>query len=254
MIDFVDVVLFVLYVFGLFVVWRRRGRSADVEELERMVAALRLERDQLVEEAERERALLVDALVEARAEVNRLRDELRSFRRSLSSSVVGEQRLLVVLSPDAGMSVDLAALRGVRQSTGLSFKRLVGVSREVLARHLDRARFHGHPWRLVHMGVHSGPDGVVLGDGVVSGAWLSEHMQGVEVLLLAGCSSDVIGDWLSVVPFVVTLSEDIPQDDAARLTAAFWSGIGSGLSPSDALLSALSRVPPSVAEYVERHW
>ena len=73
-------------------------------------------------------------------------------------------------------------------------------------------------------------------------------------MLLAGCQGDRVGDWLGVVPYVVTLAEDITHADAALLTQHFWMGIGRGLSADAALDAALAHCAPVVSEYVIRHW
>ena len=71
---------------------------------------------------------------------------------------------------------------------------------------------------------------------------------------LASCRGDSIGDWLGVVPHVITLSEDITHEDAAVLTQHFWHNIGLNLDPGAALDEALTHCPPAVSEYVVRHW
>ncbi|MFM7582117.1 MAG: hypothetical protein ACKO9F_05240, partial [Caldilinea sp.] len=71
---------------------------------------------------------------------------------------------------------------------------------------------------------HAGHKGVQLADG----KWLSERLLGVQVLLLAGCQGDRIGDWLGVVPFVITIDAAIGHDDAAVLCEHFWIGIRPG--------------------------
>ena len=63
-----------------------------------------------------------------------------------------------------------------------------------------------------------------------------------------------MGDWLGVVPHVITLSEDISHGDAATLTEQFWLHIAKGRTPADALALALERCAPAVSEYVVRHW
>ena len=40
----------------------------------------------------------------------------------------------------------------------------------------------------------------------------------VIIMLLASCRGDGVGDWLGVVPHVITLSEEISHEDAAVLT------------------------------------
>ena len=90
--------------------------------------------------------------------------------------------------------------------------------------------------------------------GGVDGDWRSERLLGVQVLLLAGCQSDRMGDWLGVVPCVVTLDEAIGHDDAAVLCEHFWTGIGQGVTPAKALDQALAACAPVVGEFVVRHW
>ena len=92
------------------------------------------------------------------------------------------------------------------------------------------------------------------GDGVADGNWLSERLGGVRVMMLAGCEGEDVGDWLSVVPHVITLREEITDADAAALTRHFWHNIGLGQEPGEALDHALALCPPAVGEYVVRHW
>lgn len=108
----------------------------------------------------------------------------------------------------------------------------------------------GHPIEYLHIAAHASAAGLELADGLVDGNWLSERLEGVRVLLLASCESDGIGDWLGVVPCVITLSEDIPNEDAAALAQHFWHGIGLGKEPGEALDEALAYCPPAVEEYV----
>lgn len=149
---------------------------------------------------------------------------------------------------------DLAALRQVRAQTGLDFQRIAPCSKGQFDDYFRRERSLKHPVTLLHISAHAGQAGVMLADGLVDGTWLSERLDGVEVLLLAGCNSDVVGDWLGVVPHVITLREEISGQDAATLTLHFWTGIGHGLNPDTALTMALDRCPPVVREFVVRHW
>ena len=162
--------------------------------------------------------------------------------------------LLVVVGADPQLRVDLAALRKVKQQTGLNFHRLTEATAEALDSYMRRERKSGRPVRLMHMAVHASADGVALADRTVDGNWLSERLLGVQVLVLAGCKGDGVGDWLGVVPHVITLSEDISHGDAATLTEQFWLHVAKGRTPSDALTLALERCAPAVSEYVVKHW
>ena len=142
----------------------------------------------------------------------------------------------------------------MRAATGLCFTRLLNVTRRNFSSALTRERGLGHPIQYIHMALHTSPAGLEFADGPVDGNWLSQHLGGVQILLLASCASADIGDWLGVVPYVISLSEDIPNDDAAALTQHFWHAIGLGQQPDAALDTALAHCPPAVAEYVVRHW
>lgn len=162
--------------------------------------------------------------------------------------------LLVVVGDDPQLRVDLAALRKVKRATGLTFHRLSDATSAAFDNYMRRERSKGHGVTLLHMAVHSSAAGVVFSDQVVDGNWLSERLMGVEVMLLAGCRGDSVGDWLGVVPHVVTLDDAISHQDAGTLTEHFWMNIARGVKPDLALELALQRCAPAVSEYVVRHW
>jgi hypothetical protein len=163
-------------------------------------------------------------------------------------------RLFLCVGPDPALALDLSVLRRVRAATGMQFLRLVDLTRRKFADTLRRERGFGRPFKLLHMAVHASAEGVQFADGFVDGSWLSERLDGVQVLLLATCNSESIGDWLGVVPYVVTFSEALGNEDAAVLTEHFWHSIALDKDPGEALDEALKHCPPAVAEYVVRHW
>jgi hypothetical protein len=171
-----------------------------------------------------------------------------------AASRAATRTLLVCVGSDQVLALDLAVLRRVRAAAGLQFSRLLDPSRRKFADALRRERSFGRPVELLHMAVHASPDGVKFADGLVDGDWLSERLDGVQVLLLAGCESDGIGDWLGVVPYVVTFGEALGNEDAAVLAQHFWQNIALDKEPGEALDEALRHCPPAVAEYVVRHW
>lgn len=164
------------------------------------------------------------------------------------------RKLFVCAGADSAFMIDLAMLRGVRAATGLQFQRLLDATRPKFEAYLRRERSLGRPVELLHLALHASAAGVQFTDGLADGNWLSERLGGVRVMLLAGCESEGVGDWLGVVPHVITLSEEIGSEDAAALTQHFWHNIGLGMEPGAALDAALAHCPPVVAEYVVRHW
>ena len=231
-----------------------------------MLAAQRLEYDKLeYMRGEKEEGVELQITADDLRAAQRALEERALEERALEERAIarGPQlpQLLVCIGPDARQQLDLAALRAVRTATGLPFCRLIDTTQRKFAESLRRERGLGHPIELLHLALPMGPQGVHFTDGWVDGAWLSERLQGVQVLLLiAGEGSandalgDELGDWLGVVPHVICVSEEIGAEDAAVLTQHFWQGIGSGLEPGAALDAALQYCPPAVGELVVRHW
>ncbi len=162
--------------------------------------------------------------------------------------------LFVCIGPDDSLRIDLAALRAAGAATPLKVHRILDATRSKFADTLRRERGLGHPVELLHMALHAGPEGIVFVDGPAGGDWLSERLAGVRVLLLASCQGERIGDWLGVVPHVISLSEAISHEDAALLAQHFWHGVALGRGVDAALDQALTHCPPAVGEYVVRHW
>jgi hypothetical protein len=193
----------------------------------------------------------------ATAEAKELREEMREVKDDipLRAGDAHRRRLLIaaVGTKDSGLELDIASLRAVKMETGLEFERILEATPEKLKNSLDRAR-RTQSQTYVHMSVHSDKSGYLLGEQVVDANWLSSVMDGVIVLLVAGCESTWVGEFLGVVPYVVSMSEEVTSQDAAKFTRAFWTEIGKGLGPSLSLKRALQRAPSSMGEYVISHW
>lgn len=202
-------------------------------------------------------ATLQRLLYEKQAEIDRLNERLRIVEAETPRAEVlpGAARrvLLVAVGDDAMLQVDMAALRKVQAQTDLRLTRLLPVRKDALERTLERHRKQGTPIKLLHLAVHSGPEGLQFEDGIADGMWLSQHLAGVEVALLAGCQGDVVADLLGVVPAVVSMREPVENRDAMIWSEVFWMAIGQGRTPSEAFETALRRGPPVVSEFVELH-
>lgn len=166
----------------------------------------------------------------------------------------GSIPLLVIVGSDEDLELDLASLRAVQTNTGMGFRRITDATMEKVLQRLNRARMNGRPYDKIHMSVHSGPEGIYLGKEVVTGTELSEALKGVNVLLLSGCEGGSIGDVLGVIPYVITISEEVSHTDAALFARAFWTQIGKNRRPDDALRIALRLAPSGMDEFVEGHW
>jgi hypothetical protein len=237
--------------------WRRaHGSSGDaLELLLARIAAYDKRIDSLESEIKKLKAERDELKRQAR-EYADLRKELEDYM-PLNDGLKEVQPvspLLVAIGSDAMLKLDLASLRAVETDTGMEFRRIENASFAELKRRLDRARGLGTPYDKLHLAVHSGPQGIVLGGELVDSIELSEILRGVRVMVIAGCQSSQIGEFLGVVPYVVSMNEDVDNKDAALFARAFWTQIGKKLEPTQALREALKRSPSGMSEYIERHW
>ena len=211
-----------------------------------------------VQMLERDIAGLQRMLVEKQNEIDQLRERIRQLERGVitdNPNTPTERRrvLLVGIGDDAMLQEDLAQLRRVQSQTNVRISRLMPVSRASLERTIERHRAAGTPVKLLHLAVHSGPAGLQFEDGIADGLWLSQHLAGIDIAMLAGCSNDTVADLLRVVPAVVSMREDVDNRDAAIFAGAFWLAVGQGMDANEAFERALQRAPALVGEFVELH-
>lgn len=202
-------------------------------------------------QANRRIAELTEELGKARLELANAQARIKELEQARGGGLPSERRLLVGIGSDKALQVDLASLRQVQARTDLRFSRVMPATFDALRRTLQRYRSAGMPIQYVHLSVHASPQGVMLADGVVDGLKLSEILAGVDVLVIAGCSSDAVGDLLGAARHVISMREAIAHDDARVFTEIFWTAIGEGLKPQEAFNRVLDRAPASVAEFVE---
>jgi hypothetical protein len=208
------------------------------------------------EEAVGKYALLREQYDQAARELVVLREEVEQMQKeTVKQSQALHNRLLIaaVGSKEASLALDLASLRAVRADTGLRFLRIPEATPEKLKDALDQSRMMQSTTYL-HLSIKSDNDGYQLTNEIVDANWLSENLEGVVILVVNGSNSTRIGASLGVVPYVITMSEEVPHRDASLFARAFWTEIGRGIGPSLALKRALERSPANMQEYVVRHW
>jgi len=160
--------------------------------------------------------------------------------------------LLVAVGDDPMLRDDLLTLRKVAARKGFRVERVTPLTRDELTRQLDRNRKAQHPVRYLHFAVHAGPGGLQFAGGdIVPGEWLAEKLSGIKVAVIAGCDSDQVGDMLPL-PAIVSMREDISNEDATRFTEAFWSYIGDGMDPERAFEATILEMP-IIGEFAEFH-
>lgn len=190
-----------------------------------------------------------DALIKENAS---LRTEIVNL--AGAKEIRSDKILFVVIgSEDIGLTFDLASIRAVRSETGFEIKELINPTPGSFKRELDLARAKKNQV-YVHMAIRSDKDGYQLGNQIVDLTWLSSILEDVVVMLVAGADSSYIGEFLGVVPYVLTVEGSIPSRDMASFSRLFWAEIGRGMGPSKALKRALLKSSAEVKERIVSHW
>lgn len=215
------------------------------------VERLRMETDRIIEDLtakydllQQQITLVLDRLAEAQTEIRRLKQV----------AARGDGWGLLVVVGDSAFDVDLSVLRKVQRVTGLPFVRISSATKGQFERKLERDRVMGRPVQWLHLSVHAGPDGAQFADGLASWTWLSEILDGVQVLVVAGCVSDRAVDVLGVVPHVIGFGADIENRDAMLFAEVFWMQMAEHGDVDHAVNFALDRCPPVLREIIERSW
>lgn len=192
---------------------------------------------------------------EAREESVSLRDQLNNLSSGYVMRDVRPDKILLVLIGEinSGLSLDLASIRAVRTETGMEIQTISDPSPENLKKALDRARMKQDHIYL-HMAIKADKEGYQIGNKIVDASWLSSVLGGVIVLVVAGAESDNVGDFLGVIPYVISMSGDIAHRDASIFSRMFWTEIGRGIGPSLALRRALEKSPGTIREQIVSHW
>lgn len=224
----------------------------DTSELQRKVSLL-----------ERDVASLQRMLVEKQNEIDALNKRIRDLERMAAPPNIDatpletrRQVLWVCIGNDPMLRLDLAYLRRVQATTRTRLATLDPVTTKDFEAALDRERRNRTPIQYLHLGVHSDQDGLFFADAKVSWNWLSERLAGVQVLMLAGCSNDLLADKLRVVDTVVSVrAREIQNNDASQFVEAFWVTVlsANGLTPHEAFEQALEIAPARVGEFVQLH-
>lgn len=196
-----------------------------------------------------------DSYNAALKQIDNLKAELERIKMDIRQSEARFNRVLIVAvgSPDAALNLDLASLRAVKMDTGMAFERILECTPAKLQTAIDQAK-SSQAVIYLHLSIKSDSNGYQLMDEIVDADWLSENLQGVIILVVAGNESTDVGEFLGIIPYVVTMNETVPPKDAARFTRAFWTEIGKGIGPNLAFERAMQKAPGRMSEYVRKHW
>lgn len=167
---------------------------------------------------------------------------------------MANRHIIVVVGSEPALEVDLSVFDAVRQATGVGYTRLVDPTLQEFTDHMQliTAQDDGSTAIDCHIAARMNPTGIQFRDQIVTPAQLSPHLSGVQNLFLAGCESATIGTTLAVVPFILTLLEDIKHSPAQMLAKLFWMAIGAGYTTPEAYQTAIKRMP-AVAPFTFLH-
>lgn len=233
-----------------------RRQAQAIAELERETETLRELTERQAATIKTVSELLYEKQGETRAlqtRITELEAELLSIRPSIRKEE-GDIYVLIAIGPASFLARDIVSFRRIKaRKSNFSYTRLSPVTKRKLIDKLARDRLGGHPIQYLHFAVESASDGgLVFEDGIASPDWLSENVRGVRVALIAGCKTDRVGDYIGVAEAVITLLEEVENENAAQFSEAFWSAIADLKSPRDAYEFAVETCP-DVGEFSEYH-
>lgn len=170
--------------------------------------------------------------------------------------LINYRQMLVAVGDEPGLQIDLAIFRRNR----ILFERLNPVTLTGFEAIINRARRAGRPLLYIHLAVHTSAAGCQFADGLATPEWLSERLRGTKVLLIAGCESTEIGDWLGgIAEYVITMAEPVSLSTSPALSdiglfaEALWAAIYDGKDPQTAFYAALEVSPSWVGEIANIH-
>lgn len=238
------------------IVPREESIVLELNELKATVNTLRRQLDsaeQRIRVLETENATLRDKVISLEKALQDKIAELAAMvateaERIRRNSAPPVRPLLVIVGTEQKFfERDRSALR----RAGVPFMRLSEATKESVRAELRRRRQAGdlYPWVLIS--AHGGPPGIELSDGIAGPEFWGSNLDGVQVVLLASCSSDTTADDLAgLVDCVVWFKESVGNQDAADFSYAFWRRMVAGAQPRVAFAESLHEVP-AVAEFVD---
>ncbi len=141
--------------------------------------------------------------------------------------------------------------RNAMRRAGVSFFRLVSSNLEDLRVELQRRRSDGRLYDVVHLSSHGGHGSVMLNSDVVTGTQLSDILGGVRCVFLATCENQEVSDkMIGVVKYVISVYEEITEEDAANFTYEFYKRYKENLDIESSFTGAIL-VMPHIGEFVD---
>lgn len=194
---------------------------------------------------------LQEMLYEKQSKVEELTERVRQLEQTGKKATPKRKpNLVLAIGTDKALRIDIARLRGIKT---LRLSVVDNASKGELRSLLDERRSNSNPVKLLNLSAHSGPEGVMFSDGLADAEWLSENFKDIEVLVLAGCKAHRVASLLTVVPFVVSMRDEIENADASTFCYHFWFAIGDEQEAEDAFHYALEKSRDIVSEMAEFH-
>lgn len=282
---FVALVGAILSLVAIFMVWRKFGKNIASDELPRNVqlviqevrAESRRELTQAKATYDAEIADIRQSHAEEITRSNKRITELEQLVAYLTAQLlvaggkpmpvhipqmeekamdIPRREMLVAVVDDPGLKMDLVIFRRAH----IPFIRLRPVTLSSFEVAINRARREGKPFRHIHIAAHTSADGADFSGELATPEWLSERMRDVEILLIAGCESSEIGDWLAgIANYVVTMAEPVSAgtrpalSDIGIFAEVFWASVYDGKTAPDAFYAAIERSPTWIGEIAEIH-
>lgn len=203
------------------------------------------------EEIEKLRKEYMHEIAKAEAYARYLMDEIQKLKGSIRPEpVTTSDRLLLVCAAGQDSSICREDENAIIRAH-MPYTRIINASLGLLSQEMQRRRFDGSIPKYMQLSGHAGANGFIFGAVTVSTYELTPVIQGVDTILLAGCSDVTVADHLiGAVRAVVSVREDVYSLDMANFTYSFWRAVVAGKSTSEAYEIAQLEVP-AVAPFAD---
>lgn len=199
-------------------------------EYDQKISQLKEERRREVDELETKIELLLELLLKARKE---------SFSVSLAPNE--QHRVLLACGDnDEFCATDSRVLRRAH----VDFTTVRKADNISIAREIRRGLQDKRPYTAVHISAHGSETHILMNGREVSPEELEIALLSVNLVILSACKSHSLADKItSPGRTVITILENITNEDAEEFTFLVWKGICSGQTPESAFNLARSDFP-----------
>lgn len=168
---------------------------------------------------------------------------------AMEAEIYVTPKTLLITSDSLIQRSDEIALNKAR----ISYRRITEATLEKIDNEFRRRRAENKMYKYLIFSAHMNETGIELADGtILDSYWLGTNLgSDVKLIILNGCSSTKIADDLvGIANYVISMTENIGNNDAATFLTMFWRRFKHGDTLLTAYMAAKQSVP-NAASFID---